>query len=170
MYQPYGIYAPYGSPLYGNYMGYGGMGYGGTGSGGMGYGGALGDSGTMEYGDYSPYGMYSVTPAASSQAEVTIYDHYFEPRTVYVTPGGAVRWVNKGRHAHTVTDYAGHWGSKEIRPGQSYTFTLPTALNHHYYCSHHPLEMNGSIVVRPPQSALPQGLGLGPEEYSFPDY
>jgi plastocyanin len=136
---PYGMYPGRYSP----YGGYAGMGYGG----------------------YSLYGTYAPV-APTSQAEVAIYDNYFEPRTVYLTPGGTVHWTNLGRHLHTVTDYAGNWGSGEIRPGDSYTFTPPVALNHYFYCRHHPLEMNGSIVVRPPQPGPPQGAG----GYTNPGY
>src|SRR5205085_2773291 len=79
----------YGSGYMGGYMGGYGRGYGG------GYG--------MGYGGYSPYGMYGMgmygmypppppPPAPTSEAEVTIYDNYFEPRKVYLTPGGTVRW------------------------------------------------------------------------------
>src|SRR5262249_12470527 len=67
---------------------------------GMGYGGYAG----MGYGGYSPSGGYAPV-APTSQAEVAIYDNYFEPRTVYLTPGGTVHWTNRGRREHTVTDY-----------------------------------------------------------------
>jgi plastocyanin len=78
-----------------------------------------------------------------------------------VTPGGRVRWVNKGKRVHNVNDFAGSWGSRAIRPGQSFTFKLPGSLNYYYYCSHHPLEMSGSIIVRPapPDGGPKQGGG-----------
>jgi len=171
MNQPYGMFPSYGYPPsgmmgygmmgYGGSMGYGGYRpYGGMGYGMMGYGGNMG-YGAMGYGGYSPYAMNPPPPAPTSEAEVAIYDNYFEPRTVYVTPGGKVRWTNKGKHLHTVRGFAGDWGSKDIKPGKSYTFTLPEALNHHYYCTYHPLEMTGYIVVRPPLPMPPQGQGQG---------
>jgi plastocyanin len=138
-------------------MGYGMMGYSGMGSGGMGYG--MMGYGGMGSGGYSRYGMMPPPPAPASEVEVTIYDNYFEPRTAYVTPGGTVRWINKGKHVHTVRGLAGHWGSKDLQPGMSYTYTLPECLNYSYYCSYHPLEMNGSIVVRPALPRRPQGQG-----------
>jgi len=145
MYPPYGGYAPYGYPP-SSYPPYGYPPYGYAP-----YGNPMG------YGGYSPYGMSPPTPAPTSEAEVSIYDNYFEPRAVHVTPGGTVRWINKGKHNHTVTGFSGGWGSKDIRPGKTYTLTLKDALNHHYYCSHHRLEMNGTIVVRQAQPGAPPG-------------
>jgi plastocyanin len=148
MYPPYGGYTPYGYPPSGGYMPYGG---------------------NMGYGGYSPYGM-SAPVAPASEAEVAIYDNYFEPRKVYVTPGATVHWINKGKRTHNVRGFEGGWGSKEIPPGKSYSFTLPKALNYHYYCTHHPLEMSGTIVVRPPVPLPPQPQGQGQGGYTKPGY
>jgi plastocyanin len=100
-------------------------------------------------GAYGPYGK-PPPPQPTSQAEVVIYDNYFEPATVYVTPGGTVRWTNQGQRVHTVTGYTRGFDSGNINPGDTYSYRLPRALNHFYYCRHHRLEMNGVIVVRAP--------------------
>ncbi len=99
------------------------------------------------YGAYGFYGKPGVT-VPTSQAEVNIYDDYYEPAVVYVTPGGSVRWINQGKRVHTVTGYARGFNSGDLNPGDTYTFKLPRDLNYFYYCRHHRLQMNGAIVVR----------------------
>jgi plastocyanin len=109
-------------------------------------------------GIYGPPGK-APPPQPTSQADVVIYDNYFEPAVVYVTPGGVIRWINQGQHAHTVTGYTRGFDSGDINPGDTYTYRLPRALNYFYYCRHHRLEMNGVIVVR----AAPKGRAPYPQ-------
>jgi plastocyanin len=73
-------------------------------------------------------------------------DDYFEPGTVKVQPGTTVKWVNNGKHKHTVTSNDGRWDSGDLAPGATYsvTFTRPGTFS--YFCRHHK-GMKGTIVV-----------------------
>jgi plastocyanin len=117
---------------------------------------------------YQPSKAYAA-PQPTSTAEVSIYDGYFDPPTVLVTPGGTVRWTNRGSHKHTVTDLAGTRDSGDIAPGGSYTLTITRPLTHYYYCRHHRLTMSGTIVVREassqPQGSYPGGHSHPPGAY-----
>src|SRR5262245_41954388 len=76
---------------------------------------------------YPPAPMYRLLPspsyppagpAAPSRPTTTVTvaanDNAFEPRTVTVLPGTAVRWVNNGRNVHTVTANDGQWDSGDL--------------------------------------------------------
>jgi plastocyanin len=88
---------------------------------------------------------------------VGIYDNYFDPAVVQVLPGGTIRWVNLGRHKHTVTGLTGGWGSGDISPEATFTFRPSRDLNHFYYCRHHRLQMTGTILVRSPGKGAAYG-------------
>jgi hypothetical protein len=77
---------------------------------------------------------------------VTAYDNSFEPQTIHVQPGTTVRWVNRGRHAHTVTAEDDRWDSGDIRPAASYTATFQRPGTYDYFCRHHE-GMRGTVVV-----------------------
>jgi plastocyanin len=79
---------------------------------------------------------------------VGTYDNYFEPKTINVQPGTTVRWVNYGKHTHTVTSNDGRWDSGDIPPGAAYSVTFQTPGTYSYYCRHHTKDnMQGAIVV-----------------------
>jgi len=79
---------------------------------------------------------------------VAAFDNYFEPKLINVQPGTTVRWVNRGRHAHTVTADDDRWDSGDIAPGASYTATFQRPGTYYYYCRHHTGDkMQGTIVV-----------------------
>ncbi len=101
------------------------------------------------------YAPSSGPPQPVAKAEVGIYDDYFEPAAVLVTPGATVRFVNRGHHKHTVTDYAGMWDSRDIPPGGSYTLTVKQPLHTYYYCRHHRLTMKGTILVQERDAITP---------------
>lgn len=100
-----------------------------------------GQKGPPKEGGYTP-------PQPVDEAEIRIYDNYFEPAVILVTPGATIRWVNYGKHTHAVTDLAGAWTSGNLAPGKSYTHKLTHALHHYYYCCHHRLTMSGTIHVQ----------------------
>jgi plastocyanin len=94
-------------------------------------------------------------PAADSRAAspatvvtVGLYDNYFQPRTLNVQPGTTVKWVNYGRHTHTVTANNASWDSGDIAPGESYSATFRQPGTYNYHCHHHTQQrMEGTIVV-----------------------
>jgi len=83
---------------------------------------------------------------ATGSATVSMTDDRFDPPTLTVASGTTVRWVNNGKHVHTVTSEAGRFDSGDIKPGQEYTATF-YAGTIEYVCRHHP-GMKGSIVVK----------------------
>jgi plastocyanin len=85
---------------------------------------------------------------AATSVTVAAYDNYFEPKTVNIQPGTTVRWVNRGKHAHTVTANDERWDSGDIQPGAVYSATFQKAGSYYYYCRHHTRDkMQGVIVV-----------------------
>lgn len=105
------------------------------------------------YSDRPPdAGGYSTDQPRASQPTTTVtvgaYDNRFEPQTINVQPGTTVRWVNYGRHAHTVTADDDSWDSGDIQPGASYSATFSRPGTYYYYCRHHTqARMQGVVVV-----------------------
>ena len=73
-------------------------------------------------------------------------DDYFQPGQINVQPGTTVRWVNDGKHKHTITSDTGLFDSGDLPPGESYSATFITPGTYQYYCRHHK-GMQGTIVV-----------------------
>ena len=60
---------------------------------------------------------------AERSREVSLYDNYYSPSTLYVPAGTQVRFKNEGRHTHTATcDWV--WESGELGPGETFTLTF----------------------------------------------
>ena len=107
---------------------------------------------------YAPPGYSAARPTTT--ASVGAYDDYFQPKTINIQPGTTVRWVNYGKHTHTVTAKDGRWDSGDIPPGASYTVTFRTPGTYYYYCRHHMKEkMEGTIVVGRGGSGTSGGYG-----------
>jgi len=69
------------------------------------------------------------------------------PKTVRLTDGGGVRWVNDDGTTHQITSDNGAFPSSNgIRPGDTYSITLTTAGTYHYHCAIHP-NMVGTVTV-----------------------
>ena len=89
------------------------------------------------------------TPAAGDTVDVVIEGLGFHPGKVVVALGTAVRFTNRDRLVHTVTENGGGVDSGEIQPGESkvLVFTQPGA--HPFHCTPHPF-MTGTVEVRAP--------------------
>jgi len=86
-------------------------------------------------------------PAARSDTvEVAIEAYAFRPNRVVVPPGTPVRFTNRDRLAHTVTEDAGGLESGEIPPGQSRTLVFDRPGPHPFHCTPHPF-MTGTVEV-----------------------
>src|SRR5207244_3749300 len=91
--------------------------------------------------------------APLSTIQVGIADDYFQPRMTHIQAGMTIRWVNNGKHKHTVTSKDDLWDSGDLAPGATYTVTFAKPGTFHYFCRHHTKEkMQGTIVVGPPLS------------------
>jgi plastocyanin len=90
----------------------------------------------------------NTTAANKSQTTVKIMNDSYEPATVTVAPGTTVRWVNDGKHVHTVTSTTGAWKSGDIQPGQDFTATFTQPGTFEYHCAHEPNKMKGTVIVK----------------------
>ena len=68
---------------------------------------------------------------------VTIEAVQFQPAVVDVKRGDSIVWVNKDPFPHTVTA-DGKFDSKEIKPGESWTYKVQQSGNLPYICTLHP--------------------------------
>jgi len=102
------------------------------------YGGAV---------SYQPGPFYPPCPARPPMVlSIGAYDDYFQPGTINVPPGTVIRFVNYGRHTHTVTSKDGQWDSGDLQPGYVYTARFVYPGTYYYYCRHHK-GMQGTVVV-----------------------
>ena len=76
---------------------------------------------------------------------VTIDGTRFQPDDLMIGPGESVVWINRDPFPHTVT--AGTFDSKEIQPGQSWTYKARKKGDVTYVCTLHPT-MKGTLRVR----------------------
>jgi len=97
--------------------------------------------------------------AANVGATVRMRNIAFDPPSVTIKVGQAVRWVNEESLpiAHTVTSgdpdegNAGQiWDSGNIAPGQSFTRTFDQAGTFEYFCEIHPGIMRDAMVIVEP--------------------
>jgi plastocyanin len=80
-------------------------------------------------------------------ARVRIIDFAFRPRTITVSRGTRVRWVNRGSVNHTSTSNTGLWNSGTIAPGDSFSRVFRRAGTFRYHCTIH-TDMRGRVVVQ----------------------
>ncbi len=74
-----------------------------------------------------------------------MYNGYYTPRTIYITPGTTAVWTNYGANDHTVTNDARYVYSYGIAPNGSYARTFYDAGT---YCDHdRDSSATGVIVV-----------------------
>jgi len=76
---------------------------------------------------------------------VSIKNFAFNPPTATIAKGGTVTWTNDDQVTHTVTGSG--FGSGQLSPGQSYSFTFNEAGTFTYHCSIH-TSMTGSVIVK----------------------
>ena len=79
---------------------------------------------------------------------MNVYDDFFQPARIVVPAGTTVRWMNFGRHHHTIASDTDLWDSGELSPGGRYTHTFTERGTYPYHCTIHPDEMRGEVVVQ----------------------
>jgi plastocyanin len=94
----------------------------------------------------APDRVRGLSATAASVARVRIVDDRFRPRTITVSRGTLVRWVNRGNHTHTVTSSPGLWDSGLLSSGTSFSRRFRRRGTFRYFCRVHPT-MTGTIVV-----------------------
>jgi plastocyanin len=75
----------------------------------------------------------------------------FAPSDVSVPAGATVTWTNHDNFTHSVQFLDGGLPNAPLvmEPGQTATFTFPSAGLFHYKCHLHPQNMRGSVTVSP---------------------
>ena len=77
---------------------------------------------------------------------VTIEAVQFQPTVVEARRGDSIVWINKDPFPHTVTA-AGKFDSKEIKPGESWSYKIQQAGDVSYICTLHPT-MKATLHVK----------------------
>jgi plastocyanin len=78
--------------------------------------------------------------------EIEIKMFMFDPDTLRVEPGTAVRWINRDPVGHTSTAETGEWESPLLGPGESFEFRFDEEGTFSYNCTPHPF-MRGAVIV-----------------------
>ena len=89
------------------------------------------------------------SPTPANAAEVVISDYKFVPRTLTVSVGTTVTWVNHDMARHTVTRHAAEepFDSGLLGNQQTFFHTFRTAGTYSYVCAPHS-GMQGTIIVQ----------------------
>jgi plastocyanin len=115
------------------------------------FGLALGLAACSSGGGVSSATVATQPPASSggggASDSITIRNFAFSPATVTVAPGATVTVTNKDSVTHTLSATKGGFGTGDIPPGGSKTFTAPkTPGQYPYICMIHQY-MSGTIIV-----------------------
>jgi plastocyanin len=89
--------------------------------------------------------------AYAATATVEIRDFSFQPKTVSVTVGDTVTWINYDTTAHTATS-TGVWDTGSFGAGASRSTTFARPGTYLYFCLLHSI-MFGTVVVEEPGAA-----------------
>ncbi|MGH3004207.1 MAG: cupredoxin domain-containing protein [Gaiellaceae bacterium] len=94
-------------------------------------------------------------PAGAAVKSVRIYGSTFSPKSVTVTAGDTVRWVNRDNARHQVLATRGQFVSPILRPRQTFSFTFRAAGTYRYKDELHP-RLTGTVIVKglPPTVTL----------------
>jgi len=94
-------------------------------------------------------------PAGAATSTVSIYGSGFSPKSVTVTQGDAVTWLNRDSVNHQVLATGGQFVSAILKPGQKYSFTFNSPGTYNYEDELH-TKLTGKITVKvaPPTLTL----------------
>lgn len=81
----------------------------------------------------------TATPAALPLSTITISleDDAFNPKTITITAGTTLNFVNKGTHPHTVTADDGSFDSGQLKAAQSFNYTFNKPADVPIHCENH---------------------------------
>jgi plastocyanin len=83
-------------------------------------------------------------------ANVQVGDFFFSPFSVNIRPGDTVRWTNATTRTHDTTSKAAPplWGSGNVLPNGTFSFTFPNLGSFPYQCvQHQQFNQTGTVVV-----------------------
>jgi plastocyanin len=106
-------------------------------------------------------GLTVAGPATAATRTVNIYGSSFSPKSVTITEGDTVRWVNRDNVNHQILADKGQFVSPILRPNQTFSFTFRAAGTYTYKDELHP-KITGTIVVKgaPPTLTLTASTGM----------
>ncbi len=84
--------------------------------------------------------------ATGDTVDVAIEAYAFRPNRIVIPRGTAVRFTNRDRLAHTVTENGDGLDSGEIPPGESRRLVFDRPGPHPFHCPPHPF-MTGTVEV-----------------------
>jgi serine/threonine-protein kinase len=100
-----------------------------------------------------------VVAEAQPELVIEVGDDIYTPGKQTVPPGTTLVWKNVGKTVHTVTADDGSFDSKNIAPGESFSYTFTKVEAFPYFCTlhggAHGEGMAGSIEVQAPAAAQP---------------
>ncbi len=85
-------------------------------------------------------------PTGPGTNEVWIKDMAYNPASITITAGTAIKWINKDGIVHTVTSDDGLFDSGSMVNGATFSHTFNTPGTFQYYCTVHPT-MTGKVIV-----------------------
>lgn len=99
-----------------------------------------------------PTAAPAVSGSTPNTITVNMRDFQFSPKTVTVSVGTTVVFVNLDNAKHTATADDGQFNSKDILPGTEFSFTFTRAGFYPFHCEYHGdkggVDMAGTIVVQ----------------------
>jgi plastocyanin len=99
--------------------------------------------------------LVGLVPAAAATVwDVSIVGFAFEPTSVTIAAGDAVRWTEMDGASHSSTSDTGLWDSGFLPLNGTFSFTFNSPGTFPYHCAIHP-QMIGSIVYSNFASNLP---------------
>ncbi len=93
-------------------------------------------------------------PPVTVPGDVQVLDFDYGPRSISVSAGSSVRFVNAGIAPHTVTARDGSFDSGFMGTGDAFSRPFPTAGTYEYFCIYHP-NMTGTVRVAGAGGAVP---------------
>ncbi len=92
---------------------------------------------------------------AATTKTVKIFGSAFSPKSVTITAGDTIKWVNRDNDRHQIYADHGEFVSAILKPSQSFSFTFRAAGTYTYKDELHP-KIRGTIVVKgaPPTLTL----------------
>lgn len=79
---------------------------------------------------------------------ISVTDDGYDPSTVTITSGRAVRWENTGSENHSVTEFDRTWGSGTLKPGEHYTRYFSETGTWTYYSTYDEItSVTGALIV-----------------------
>jgi plastocyanin len=97
--------------------------------------------------------------ASTATKAVAIKAAGFQPATVTIATGDAVKWTNRDTKTHQVVANNGSFASAVIRPGNGYTHVFRSAGTFRYHDALHPT-LTGKVVVKGPPPAVTIGAAV----------